>query len=73
MPGPRQAQAMVNKEEKMNIKQNETNLKTKELTYVAKNEQREKKQTIENEMDEDNHQHHQQSLPQPHGNTHQIL
>ena len=58
---------MINKEEKMNIKQNETNLKTNELTYVARNEQREKKQTIENEMDEDtNGGNHQQPLPLPH-------
>ena len=79
MSGPRRAQTMVNKEEKMNIKQNETNLKTSELTYVAKNEQREKKQMIENEMDEDtnggNHQQHKQPLPMPHrdrDHAHQI-
>ena len=53
MPGPRRAQAMVNKEEKMNLKMN---LEINDDMYVEKNEQRKKKQMIENEMDEDNHQ-----------------
>ena len=63
MSGPRRAQTMVNKEEKMNIKQNKMNLKINEPTCEAKNEQREKKQMIENEMYEDNH---QQPLPNAH-------
>ena len=54
--GPRRAQTMVNKEEKMNIKQNETNLKTNELIHVAKNEQLTEKQTIETEVTEKNNQ-----------------
>ena len=64
MSGPRRAQTMVNKEEKMNIKQNETNLKINEPTCEVKSEQREKRQTIENEMKEDN-------SPLPHQYTHQ--
>ena len=65
MSGPRRAQTMVNKEEKMNIKQNETNLKINEPTCEAKSEQREKRQTIENEMNEDTN-------PLPHQNAHRI-
>ena len=67
MSGPRRAQTMVNKEEKMHQKMN---LETNGNMYAEKSEQREKKQTIENEMEEDTnggkHQQHQQPLPMPH-------
>ena len=60
LPEPK-AQAMINKEEKMNIKQNETNLKTKELIHVVKNEQRTEKQKIRTEATQ--HRAHAHQIP----------
>ena len=60
LPEPK-AQAMINKEEKMNIKQNETNLKTNELIHVVKNEQLTEKQKIKTEANQ--HRAHIHQIP----------
>ena len=58
LPEPK-AQAMINKEEKMNIKQNETNLKNKsDDTYVERRDRQKKKQMIGAEESEHIREHH---------------
>ena len=61
MSGPRRAQTMVNKEEKMN---NKMNLKINDDMYVERSEQQKKMQTIENEMDEETTHQTPQDSPQ---------
>ena len=54
----------INKEEKMNIKANKTNLKINDDMYVERSEQQKKMQTIENERDEETTQQILKALPQ---------
>ena len=74
MSGPRRAQTMVNKEEKMRQKMN---LEKNGNMYAEKSERLTEKQTIKTEATEKSNQRsqhrHRRSLPQPHGNTHQTL
>ena len=53
MPGPRRAQAMVNKEEKMH---QTMNLETNGNMYAERSERLTEKQTIETEVTEKNNQ-----------------
>ena len=53
MPGPRRAQAMVNKEEKMRQKMN---LETNGNMYAERSERLTEKQTIKTEVTEKNNQ-----------------